>query len=231
MSISLTLVDQDGNELPLQTSSDHPFELWIPRDPQISLPSMVLQNVTSSSDYLFNLHFVNLEKSSSASIHFELQAVQSNLSYFLIYRFDHSPIFNSSMRLIDGWTLLCSSSRTICFFLKSIDLLLHLDLTNESLFTYFLDNEQTSGHQSVIFGVRELNSTETFISCTNASHSTLPVIKERFTFTSNYYLRVFTSACYYLDDNDQWQSDGMRVSFFLPSSLTSRSSLLFRLDR
>ena len=118
-SISLTLVDQDGQELPLRTSINHPFELWIPRDPQFNMPSMHLQNVTSisphpsSSSLLFNLHHIDLTKLVNVSIHFELQPIQKNLSFLLIYRFDRSPIFNRSMRLIDGWTLFCSSSKTI----------------------------------------------------------------------------------------------------------------------
>ena len=83
------------------------------------MPSMHLQNVTSisehpsSSSLLFNLHYVDLTKLVNVSIHFELQPIQKNLSYLLIYRFDRSPVFNRSMRLIDGWTLLCSASKTI----------------------------------------------------------------------------------------------------------------------
>jgi hypothetical protein len=31
-------------------------------------------------------------------------------------------------------------------------------------------------------------------------------------FTSNYELRIYTSGCYYLDTNNNWQSDGLVVS-------------------
>jgi hypothetical protein len=87
-------------------------------------------------------------------------------------------------------------------------------LTNESIYTYFIDNRQISSHQSIIFGLRELNSTEIFQFCSNSSVINPPVTNERNNFTSNYELRIYTSGCYYLDKNNNWQSDGLVVSFF-----------------
>jgi hypothetical protein len=98
------------------------------------------------------------------------------LAYLFIYKFDQIPQFNQ----IDGWTLFCP-----------------INLTNESIYTYFIDNQQTSGHQSIIFGLRELNSTA------NTSMTNPPIINERFNFISNYQ--------YYLDSNKQWKSDGLTV--------------------
>jgi hypothetical protein len=89
-------------------------------------------------------------------------------------------------------------------------------LTNESIYTYFINNQQTSGHQSLIFGIRELNSSEVIQFClNNSSISTLPITDQTFNFTSDYELRIYTSGCYYLDQNNQWQSDGVVVSFVL----------------
>jgi hypothetical protein len=68
------------------------------------------------------------------------------------------------------------------------------------------------GHQSVIFGIRELNSTEMIYVCSSSSITTSPPItNDRFNFTSNYELRIYTSGCYYLDANNNWQSDGLVV--------------------
>ena len=47
----------------------------------------------------------------------------------------------------------------------------------------------TSGHQSVIFGLRELNSTEMNNSCSNYSTNNPPVTNDPFNFTSDYKLR------------------------------------------
>jgi hypothetical protein len=65
----------------------------------------------------------------------------------------------------------------------------------------------------VIFGLRELNSTEIVQYCWNFSIINPPITNQRFNFTSNYELRIFTSGCYYLDSNNNWQSDGLIVSF------------------
>jgi polycystin 1L2 len=84
-------------------------------------------------------------------------------------------------------------------------------LTNDSLYRYFIDNQHTADHQAVIIGLRELNSTEMKRQCSNASKNILPIVNERMNFTSNYQLRIYTSGCYYLDSNNQWKADGLRV--------------------
>ena len=92
---------------------------------------------------------------------------------------------------------------------------LTLDLINSSIYTYFLDNQQTSSHQSVIFGLRELNSTEINDFCLNQSINNPPITNQAFNFTAEYELRTYTSCCYYLDTNNIWQTDGLLVSFHL----------------
>ena len=48
----------------------------------------------------------------------------------------------------------------------------------------------------------------------NSSNNTYPITDEKFHFTSNYELRIYTSGCYYLDSNNNWKSDGLVVSVF-----------------
>lgn len=84
-------------------------------------------------------------------------------------------------------------------------------MTSESIYRYFLDNQQTVSHRSLIFGLRELNSTEMINVCSNPSLLNPPITNEQFNFTSNYELGIYTSGCYYLDKNNNWQSDGLRV--------------------
>jgi hypothetical protein len=195
-SISLSILDQYGNEVPIQTNLSQPIEIIIPRDPNLIIPSMYLQNVTSiPHNQIFNLHYVDITSTLTVSIHFEIHPLNTNLSYLFIYKFDQSPRLNSSINQIDGWTLLCPSN-----------------LTNESIYTYFIDNQQTAGHQSVIFGLRELNSTEVIDYCSQSQITNPPITDKRFNFTSNYELRLYTSGCYYLDANNNWQSDGLIVS-------------------
>ena len=149
-SISFSLLDRDGNEVVVATNASQPIEIIIPRDENLPVPPMKLQNVTLLSlrphAQTFNLHFVNLSTlTSSFSIHLQMRPLNSNVSYVLIYAFDRSPRLNSSINDIDGWSLLCSSN----------------------FHTYFLDNQQATGHQSIIFGIRQLNVTEADYFCLN----------------------------------------------------------------
>ena len=92
-----------------------------------------------------------------------------------------------------------------------------IDSSNESFFTFFLDNHQTLNHRSIIFGLRELTSQEMN---NRSSNDSLPITDQPFHFTAPYGLRLFTSGCFYLDDNQQWQSDGLVVRTILSVSLS-----------
>ena len=100
--------------------------------------------------------------------------------------------FDPSLQQIDGWTIFSPNNNS-----------------EDHLYRYFLDNEQTANHQSLIFSLRELNSTET---TRFSSNRALPTFTEPIVFTANYELRLYTSSCLYFDeDNQQWKSDGLRV--------------------
>jgi GPCR proteolysis site, GPS, motif len=195
-SVSVSILDFDGNEVAIRADPSHPIEIIIPRDQNLLLPPMILQNVTALSllphAQIFNLHFVNLStlSSSSFSIHLQLHPLTSNLSYLLVYKFDQPPRLNSSISDIDGWSLFCSST----------------------LHTHSLNNQQTNGHRSIIFGIRQLNSTEVDQLCINqVIHVDPPRSDQAFAFTLNYELRLYTSGCFYLDADHRWRSDGLVV--------------------
>jgi hypothetical protein len=119
-SLSLTILDQNGNEIPLSTTIDQQIELIIPRDPNLAVPSMSLQNVTSMNfivhHQLFNLHFVQISQTKwnhnrTLAFIIEMYPLDINLGYLLIYRFDNTPQLNSSINQTDGWSLFCPSSK------------------------------------------------------------------------------------------------------------------------
>ena len=192
-SLALSVLDASGNELVIRTDRDHPIELIIPRDPNAIVPPMVLQNVTvvdrSPHRQLFNLHFSNISSVLPVSVHFEMRPHDGRLGYLFVYRFGTAPQLNSSIHLVDGWTVFCAADTH----------------------TFFIDNEQTLGHESVIFGVRELNASEMHDLCAPSSTRRLPISDEPMNFSGNYDLRVYTSGCYYLDESNQWQADGLLV--------------------
>jgi hypothetical protein len=118
-SISLSLLDQSGNNVPILANVNHPIEFIITRDVNMILPSMALQNVTSMTsdghNQLFNLHYVNITQSQSnltVSLHFEMHPLNTSLGYLMIYKFDGSPQLNSSINQTDGWSLMCPSSKS-----------------------------------------------------------------------------------------------------------------------
>ncbi len=125
-TISLSVLDQSGNNVPIQASIDDPIEFIIPRDSNTIVSPMILQNVTSMNNnynQLFNLHYVNITQSNdnlTVSFHIEMHPLNTSLGYLLIYRFDNSPQLNSSINQIDGWSLFCPLSEF--FFVSNINL-------------------------------------------------------------------------------------------------------------
>jgi hypothetical protein len=211
-SLSLTVADGDGRDLIVHSTG---IELIIPRDINLVLPPMTRQNVSSiiadrTNSRQFNLHFINITQPNpniSVSVHFQLRPLDLQLGYLVIYRFDDIPRLNSSINQTDGWSLLCPSS--------------------EGLFTVFIDNQQTSKRQTIIFGVRELNNAELVNHCLNRS-LTAPVTDRPFNFSGNYELRTFTSGCFYMDSNHQWQSKGLTVSYRTLRTDASRNCFFCR---
>ena len=122
-SISFSLYDHNQNEISIQTNLNHSIELIIPRDPNLIIPSMNYQNVTSFNstpphNQLFNLHYINITSNLSISIHFEIHVLNKSLGYLFIYKFDSSPQLNSSINQIDGWSIFCPSSELLPLFLR-----------------------------------------------------------------------------------------------------------------
>jgi len=142
-SFSISILDENRNEIPFETNSN-PIEFFIPRDPNLRIPPMILTNDT--------FHFVNLTTDLPISIHFEIKA---NFSYRFVYKFDKQSTFTNSIEV------------------------------NQSYFTFMLDNQQTMGHRTLIFGLEGENQ--------------------------EYEYRVYSSGCYYLNKENEWKGDGLRV--------------------
>ena len=192
--VSLSILDSNGEAMEVKARREDPFVFFIPHDQSVLIPSMVRQNVTTMTNLSsFNYHFVSLVSQENRSIHVEFQSLDANLSYMFVYRFDLLPIYNRTHQLIDGSFLFCSS--------------------NNNLFKFYLDNEQTFGHRSLFIGVGELNESEAEQFCSaNRSNRTFDRDDQRRNFTLDYFLRLYQSGCFYLDDQHRWRSDGLRVS-------------------
>jgi hypothetical protein len=97
-----------------------------------------------------------------------------------------------------------------CFYLAQI-----LTASDGYLYSFFLDNTRTVNHQYVMYGIRELNSTELSTYCSNNTISTPPITNAIVNFTSDYYIRAYTSACYYLDQNSYWETSNIVVCLYI----------------
>ena len=117
-SISLTILDSRGQEISVRNHLSDPIELIIPRDPNLVVSPMVLQNVTSMNTIAhrlnFNLHLINLTtvNTRSISLHWEMRPLNASLAYLLIYAFDRAPHLNQSSQQLDGWVLMCPTSKS-----------------------------------------------------------------------------------------------------------------------
>ncbi|UJR18466.1 hypothetical protein I4U23_005372, partial [Adineta vaga] len=184
--ISLSILGQNGNEIPFQTTKQNPIRIIIPRDSNIQIPPMIYHNVSSFNstphNQTFHYHYVNISSRLPISIHIEFEPLDHNISYLLMYKFDQFTQLNNS----DGWNLFCYQKN----------------------YLQFIDNQQAIGHQVLIIGLRELNPTEMKNSCANKS---FPIPNEPVEFTSDYQLRIYSSGCYYLNEQNQWKSDGLIV--------------------
>jgi hypothetical protein len=118
--LSITLLDESNNEIPVRTTVQNSIEFFIPRDCNFNISPMFMQNVSSATadplinNRQFNLHFINISQSNpniTISIHFEMHPLNNSLGYMLIYKFDQIPQLNSSINYIDGWSMLCARSK------------------------------------------------------------------------------------------------------------------------
>ena len=92
-----------------------------------------------------------------------------------------------------------------------VDFLFFLELNSDQVYTYFFDYDHTYLRKTIYFAFRQLNSSEATSYCSNQSVSNPPIVDQAVNFTANYELRLYTSGCYYLDDENVWRSDGLRV--------------------
>ncbi|CAF0957173.1 unnamed protein product, partial [Didymodactylos carnosus] len=210
-SVSLTFLDATGTTISI-TNLSALIEIIVPREKNLSPPPMTYQNVTnviashissSNNNKQFFIHYINITPTNinlTLSISFEMKPVNLNLGYMLIMKFDGIPMLNSTKNMTDGWEVLCPTNL--------------ISTTDGPIYSYFVNNIQTKNYLSAFFGVRELNNSELETYCpTNGSAIPTgpPINDQAANFSSNYELRLYTSGCYYLDNNLNWQSSGLVV--------------------
>ena len=88
-------------------------------------------------------------------------------------------------------------------------------LNNDSFYLFFQNMTEINGFKGFVgYGIRELNSSEMNLYCSNPNviPSYVPLINTQVNFTSDFMLRAYSSGCYYYDVNTgKWNSDGMDI--------------------
>ena len=159
-------MDDEGNQIPLQTDFAHPFEI---------------------------LHWSYLQCLST----------MSPVNEDFICRSDRALILNISQPQIDGWMVFSPKSNKHTHMALPLSSLLASDLWPESLLSYFLDNEQTSNHRSIIFALWQL---------TESSSNSL-LTNEDVIFTADYKLRHVSISIRRQNDRNPiaWKWDRQRI--------------------
>ena len=98
---------------------------------------------------------------------------------------------------------------------------------------------QINGFKGLVgYGIRELNSSEINLYCSNPTNviNSVPLIQSQINFTYDFMIRSYTSGCYYFDAlTGKWMADGMdnfndtnlQQTHCLSSHLTSFAGGLF----
>jgi hypothetical protein len=181
-SNSLVFLDEQLNEMRWNDSR----EFFIFRDPTFDLPPLIEQNVTANptSDKQDFFDLSHLNDNLIYSIHLELSTQDTNLFYLIVYQFNSRSLIKD-LKLIDGWKTFCSNGTS-------------------SNFTLMIASFPRSQFHSILFAIRQLNRGETIDLCLHQSPPTS--FANARSFSSNYFLRVYLSGCFYLDNHQRWKS-------------------------
>lgn len=161
------------------------IRMKIPRDVNSSI---IMENVTEVNES-FSIKMINLtELKSSDESTFSIHfQIYANRSYLFLYQFNDDLKMNSE----DNFILLCPTSS----FFKSDSFIYEFHLV--------------SSHERLIYALRQLHSSET------CSFNQISIFNHQNELPWNYFMRIYLSACYYLDENNQWKSNGLKVKNFV----------------
>ena len=214
-SITFSLYDETNLEVAV-TNQLEPIDLWISRDPSVPIQSFKLvdalnanqsqSNSSSNSSSPFQLingflvSGLNLA-GSNASIHIQIKPASKSLSYLALLKFGDNPILNENNKYFDVLSLYCPD-----------DLVKE---ENDSFYLMFANMSRVNAHKGYVgFSIIEMNTTD--LDCQNKSvnsiETLIKLIKEKDNFTDNFWLRVYSSGCYYMNTSSNvWTSYGMEI--------------------
>ena len=203
-ALSLSIFDQN--------ETTNRIEFFIPRDPQMIVPELIVENVTNSTKSFhwksIDLREMQINSNLSFSVHFEFYPMNTT---------DVGYVFTYRLNQLNNSTVFCPTGLFFLFVVLFFSSKLFVDLTLENFYSTFIDNERMSNerHQHfLIVGLRQLTPEEMIEFCRQSNDQRRVSFENpQSKFTVDYQWRIFTSGCFYLDENHRWQSDGLLVRF------------------
>jgi hypothetical protein len=210
-SIKYSLYDENMNKISVRNLLK-PIDLWIARDTSVLIEPFKYINATSLNSTLnvtngtetimdgtftsgFQLNGTNV------SIHIQIKSENNSQAYLSLLKFGDNPTLENNF--FDILNIFCPKS----------------DLRNEgndSFYLTFLNMSQVNSFKGYVgYSLIELDPTELDCSNKSVNHTLLKLqLKQNRTsnFSSNFWLRSFSSGCYYMNKTlNKWSSNGMEI--------------------
>ena len=215
-SISYSLYDENRTEIAIK-DQNKPIEYWIAKDPSLPIEQYTFIQASNASVKKNTTNLVYLNgayvngfklSGSNVSVHVQIKPEKKNVGYLFLMKFGGNALANSSTKYFDKWSVFCPATDFI-------------EENNESFFLFFMNMSKVNSYKGYIgYSITELNTTQfSMIDCLNKTNisalDTLISSLERpaankSLFESNFWVRVYTSGCYFMDDN-KWSSIGMEI--------------------
>ena len=219
-SITYSLYDENKNEIAIK-DQQQPIEYWIPKDPTVDIKSYQFINAANASSLsnntakisLINGNILNGFKltGSNISVHIQIKPANTkSVGYLFLLKFGDNPILNAStLRYFDEWRIFCPSTDLLPEF-------------NDSFYLFFMNITKVNSYKGYIgYSLRELNSTQlSIIDCSSKTNesalnkilSSIDFSSNSSSFTSNFWVRVYSAGCYYMDTaSNKWSTFGMEI--------------------
>lgn len=198
-SISLKFFNSEKMEIQIKRSIK-PIHLYIPRDPSLSISEFYHVNTSefeNNTQYLaskFDLSTVN------ASLHIQLMPSDKITAYFMAIKLGRVPVITKNFSDFDKWQIFCPDQQ---------------EISKNKSYLFFMNQTEINGFKgSVGVFLRELSADELDEYCVSKlkTHDQIPEFISNVTFNSDFYLKFFSSGCYYLnDETGWWSSHGIEI--------------------
>ena len=204
-SFDFSLLDESMTEYQVNNVSKT-IDLWISRDTSVLIQPYQYINITSLKSSITNLNGSKINNGylmngfqlngTSVSIHIQLKPLNKSVAYLSLLKFGDNPTLENNYS--DIMNIFCPK-----------------DLINDTYHLTFLNMSQINKYKGYMgYSLIELDATK--IDCLNKSNNSLAKLSElkqnQSNFTSNLWLRIYSSGCYYMDTlTNKWSSFGMEI--------------------